>query len=54
MLDKKELLDGLFDETGVVGAIEVVGDPSPENFPVRMVVLGWMYVWYMCLFAHPT
>ena len=35
-LDKKQLLDGLFDESGAVRAIEVVGDPVPGDQIVRV------------------
>ena len=35
-LDKKELLDALFDESDTVGAIDVAGEPSPENVAVRV------------------
>ena len=29
--DKKDLLDALFDETGGLGSMEVVGDSMPGN-----------------------
>merc|ERR1719201_1799035 len=31
MLDQKDLLDGLFDESGAVGAFAFLGDPPPET-----------------------
>ena len=31
MLDQKDLLDGLFDESGAVGAFAFLGDPAPET-----------------------
>ena len=31
VLDQKDLLDGLFDESGAVGAFAVLGDPTPET-----------------------
>ena len=38
-LGKKELLDALFDESETVGAIDVVGGPSPGNVcPVRIPI----------------
>ena len=37
MLDQKDLLDGLFDESGAVGAFAFLGDPPPETH-VAMVI----------------
>ena len=31
VLDQKELLDGLFDESGAVGDFAFLGDPTPET-----------------------
>ena len=37
MLDQKDLLDGLFDESGAVGDFSFLGDPTPETDVVTVV-----------------
>ncbi len=52
-LEKKELLDAIFDESGTVGAIEAVGDLAPYKKPmiVRAYVCVCVYLFYvpMCI-----
>ena len=57
MLGKKELLDALFDESDTVGAIDVVGEPSPGNQTVCIFAYLAMHlhVYLLCdlMSMHP-
>ena len=40
VLDQKDLLDGLFDESGAVGAFAFLGDPIPETSAAVLACLS--------------
>ena len=46
---KKDILDALFDETGAVGSLEIVGDTAPGNTIVCMYVCMCIIGLILCL-----
>ena len=59
VLDQKDLLDGLFDESGAVGAFAFLGDPTPETSATVVACMSiffefGVYAWYPCLFVRSS